>query len=61
MGSNPYLTSTGHLVAAGTGVLLAAPFDAKTSRAGDSRKVLDDLRTTTTHGTQYDFICIEAK
>jgi len=53
MGNTPYLTSTGHLVAAGAGVLLAAPFDAKTNRAGDFVKVLDDLRTTFLYGAQY--------
>ena len=53
MESTPYLTSTGRLVAAGAGVLLAAPFDAKTNRAGDFGKVLDDLRTTFVYGAQY--------
>jgi len=41
------------LVAAGAGVLLAAPFDVKTNRAGDFDKVLDDLRTTFLYGAQY--------
>jgi len=53
IGSNPTLTPTGHLVAAGQGVLLAAPFDATRNRTGDSRTVLDDLRTTSIFGAQY--------
>jgi len=53
IGSNPVLTPTGHLVAAGQGFLLAAPFDAKNNRAGDPITVLEDLRTTFLSGAQY--------
>ncbi|MBZ5499969.1 MAG: protein kinase [Acidobacteriia bacterium] len=52
-GSSPSITPSGHLLAAGQGVLLAAPFDAKNSRSGDHRTVLDDLRTTSLWGAQY--------
>ena len=52
-GSDPYLTPSGHIVAAGKGVLLAAPFDAKSNRAGDPITLLEDLRTTSLSGAQY--------